>query len=396
MSKRIISFILILVMTCSGVAAFAEDAPVTQAPPPAVTWSTQKKEQETAELAAASVIDFDQRSIEVAQFMDEVNYKIYQDGSKVTQYRVNRRNITSDPVGFELETKAGQTVIAENLSNPNAPTERPTVVTGTTSIYNLIPYDVYQVTVKNSEGKVVNSFRIRPIGGTRFIKFNAITNFRDLGGMEGENGQAIRYGLLFRGGEIQNKAKEAIVQEDCNFLATTLGITKEIDLRLTSEASHTLTLQKRNGTEGLSQIPGAVYERYNVDSYLTAIDMSSPKEEYIEVIGALRSIFDSVMYEEPVYFHCSAGADRTEVIAFLIEGLLGVEEGDLDKDYELTSFAYTSQDRKKTYKPYIKMKDYLRTEFPGRTLQENIYNWFITAGFSADEIEQFKMVMLTR
>ena len=41
----------------------------------------------------------------------------------------------------------------------------------------------------------------------------------------------------------------------------------------------------------------------------------------------------------PVYFHCNAGADRTGVVAFLIETAVGVSEEDAIKDFEITSFS---------------------------------------------------------
>ena len=52
----------------------------------------------------------------------------------------------------------------------------------------------------------------------------------------------------------------------------------------------------------------------------------------------LTDIFDCVAKDEPVYFHCYAGADRTGTIALILEALLGMSQSDIDKDYELTCF----------------------------------------------------------
>ena len=41
----------------------------------------------------------------------------------------------------------------------------------------------------------------------------------------------------------------------------------------------------------------------------------------------------------PILFHCTSGADRTGTFAFLLCGMLGVEVGDLYKDFELTCFS---------------------------------------------------------
>ncbi|EKC72982.1 protein tyrosine/serine phosphatase, partial [human gut metagenome] len=52
----------------------------------------------------------------------------------------------------------------------------------------------------------------------------------------------------------------------------------------------------------------------------------------------LRCVIDAVTHREPVYFHCTAGADRTGTLACVLEGLLGMSQSDIDKDYELTTF----------------------------------------------------------
>ena len=52
----------------------------------------------------------------------------------------------------------------------------------------------------------------------------------------------------------------------------------------------------------------------------------------------LRCVIDAVTHREPVYFHCTAGADRTGTLACVLEGILGMSQSDIDKDYELTCF----------------------------------------------------------
>ena len=43
----------------------------------------------------------------------------------------------------------------------------------------------------------------------------------------------------------------------------------------------------------------------------------------------------------PIYLHCSLGRDRAGTLAFLISALVGVEEIDLYRDYEMSFFAIT-------------------------------------------------------
>ena len=44
----------------------------------------------------------------------------------------------------------------------------------------------------------------------------------------------------------------------------------------------------------------------------------------------LDCVIDAATHNEPVYFHCSAGADRTGTVACILEGLLGMSQSDID------------------------------------------------------------------
>ena len=69
--------------------------------------------------------------------------------------------------------------------------------------------------------------------------------------------------------------------------------------------------------------------------------------------------------------HCAVGADRTGAISYMINGLLGVSEEDLVRDYILTNFSYQSTYRAPMSGNYVKaLKNYT-----GSTLQEKIYNY---------------------
>lgn len=72
------------------------------------------------------------------------------------------------------------------------------------------------------------------------------------------------------------------------------------------------------------------------------VDMTWNDLAYQKSSGNIKAIFDPlfdyVIANKPTYFHCSAGADRTGVVALLCEAILGVSQSDCDKDYELSSF----------------------------------------------------------
>lgn len=143
-------------------------------------------------------------------------------------------------------------------------------------------------------------------------------NVRDLGGWACDGG-TVKYGLLIRGGRI--------TAEDRNVLVGELGVQHEIDLR---------------GKEGRDPSDGDVATESPLgnDVWFTiaqkaAMYALTPVETWQTY---LRCVIDAVTHREPVYFHCTAGADRTGTLACVLEGLLGMSQSDIDKDYELTTF----------------------------------------------------------
>lgn len=170
-----------------------------------------------------------------------------------------------------------------------------------------------------SEGKAGT---LKPLDALRWIKTRPTSaeawNVRDLGGWPCDGG-TVQYGLLIRGGRITDADRDVLVGE--------LGVQHEIDLR---------------GKEGRDPSDGeiAVTSPLGSDVWFTiaqkaAMYTLTPVETWQMY---LRCVIDAVTHREPVYFHCTAGADRTGTLACVLEGLLGMSQSDIDKDYELTTF----------------------------------------------------------
>ena len=98
----------------------------------------------------------------------------------------------------------------------------------------------------------------------------------------------------------------------------------------------------------------------------------------------------------PVYVHCTGGADRTGTIAFLLGALLGVEESELIKDYEFTSFSFYSvrDSREGTYHPYFKMMKTALSACDGDTLQQQVECLLLSIGVTAAEIAAIRSTLL--
>ena len=163
---------------------------------------------------------------------------------------------------------------------------------------------------------------LKPLDALRWIRTRNNSaeawNVRDLGGWACDGG-TIKYGLLIRGGKLGAADRAVLVGE--------LGVQHDLDLR---------------GREG----GGSDDEPDMTESPLGSDVWYTRTQQYawyalVPVVtwqAYLRCVIDAVTHREPVYFHCTAGADRTGTLACVLEGLLGMSQSAIDKDYELTTF----------------------------------------------------------
>ena len=167
-----------------------------------------------------------------------------------------------------------------------------------------------------------------------------------------------------------------------------LGIKADVDLRWDSELD--------NGTpddpsDDLVYTPlgeGVEYTHMPVNLYALW------EADTTQWNNMLSFMMDHVIADEPVYVHCAAGADRTGTTCFLLEGVLGLSEESLVKEYELTSFStYGRRNRNNVY-AYKPMIQYLLKR-DGETLRDKFENYLTEyVGIPAEKIEAFRAAML--
>ena len=182
--------------------------------------------------------------------------------------------------------------------------------------YNEVPNVLTPFAGNNAAGT------LKPLDALRWIRTRDNSaeawNVRDLGGWACDGG-TVKYGLLIRGGKLSAADRAVLVGE--------LGIQHDLDLR---------------GREG----GGSGDEPDMTESPLGSDVWYTRTQQYAWYAltpvatwqAYLRCVIDAVTHREPVYFHCTAGADRTGTLACVLEGLLGMAQSDIDKDYELTTF----------------------------------------------------------
>ena len=262
------------------------------------------------------------------------------DASRISTYNVNPPQRLDWPqpatVFWKQDTTAQAQLVtwSEHSDFSDASTVTVPADAASLEIYNLLPGRTYYCRVEATSSapedsqwtKPITSFYFCTTGQMRHLKVSGTANVRDLGGWTTLGGHHVRYGKIFRGGELNgghNLEPEGIAA------MRQAGIKAELDLRGDSEAkSITASVLGKDVT----------YKRTPLGQTASHMNgLNNSKETYK---AALQFVLTCVKTDKPVYFHCAIGRDRTGTLAFLIEGVLGMSKSDIYKDYELTNFSY--------------------------------------------------------
>jgi protein-tyrosine phosphatase len=175
---------------------------------------------------------------------------------------------------------------------------------------------------------------------SRYIRFEEIINFRDLGGYRNDRGRAIAWRKIFRSGEL-----EYMTEKDAQCLQEEIGLKTIIDLRSTAEVEAIkvegpfarLSIQRHN-IPFFSKADQEKIQHFNdnwtsySEFYVFLIKETGIGER---IVNALRIIAEQANH--PVMFHCVGGKDRTGVLAAMILSILGVPDREIIEDYVLTA-----------------------------------------------------------
>lgn len=248
-------------------------------------------------------------------------------------------------------------------------------------VYNLqIATDYYwRVTSEFSDGtKSVSPLEVFSTTtiGPRNLYVDGITNVRDLGGWEREDGSRVKQGMIYRCGRLNESSASSpvveITEEGKRVMLDELGIWTEIDLRLvTNNEIGSITSSPLGDSVNYYTCP----MEWNVSNILTN------NVEMVKQVFAILS--DEQNY--PVIYHCNIGTDRTGLFAFLINGLMGVSEEDLYRDYLFSNFGNIGGSRstsgiKNSYVATIKNSE-------GSLLSEKIYNCLVKLGVPSADLD---------
>ncbi len=320
----------------------------------------------------------------------------------------NMENTTYDRPALELTWEGGTFLetytvsIADNSKFKDAYVEE----TKRTSleIGHCIPGQKYWYKVEQ-DGKTIDlgSFLCvdKPV---RYVDVDGVSNMRDLGGWKTQSGEKVAYGLLYRAGSLQEIRPKGI-----KTVTQTLDIKTEIDLRDPQGHDGGQTMCAFGDEYNFFTFPLYAY-MYNVPS--SFVYNRKVEQSFVDMFEVL-----SERDNYPIVFHCTAGADRTGFLSFIINGLLGVSFADLTRDFELTTtsiyggrvrakitetgfdYTVTTQDIKDaasycwTYMYQTILEDYGEgTE----DLSLAIENYLLSFGVSQKQIEDVRDILLDR
>lgn len=267
-----------------------------------------------------------------------------------------------------------------------------TTAADSVAIYNLIPGNTYYYKVTES-GCTVKTGRFSTYGRCRMLKISdtygsgCANNCRDLGGLKTEDGRTLRYGLIYRGSNM-----DATTDAEKDYIAGRLGIMADIDLRKGIPTSTSTT-----SIYGLGGCNRPFYDdRWDVYYVYAGFENFDDLTTRSKIRKIFNCIIISAIEGEPCYIHCAAGADRTGYICMLLEAALGVGLTECSIDYEMTSFSIVGLRTRtgtqgdllfSTGRRYI-------AQYGAGSFCENACRILLDAGITQAQLDAFREVML--
>ena len=266
----------------------------------------------------------------------------------------------------------------------------------------------------------------------RLIKVDGIPNIRDFGGRVGLGGRRVRQGRVFRSAGLNGNANKYYTKDEILDMLEKGTLVESVPEKSKDAAKEIVSRFKAKKTPDYKHLvkewrPGAERLNATTRAYMletlgikTDIDLRSARECYLMTGSPLgdtvkwvhvsstayggmagdsgkrsfaevfKVFLDEASY--PIDFHCIAGADRTGSLAYILNALLGVDEEELWKDWEVTAF-----DKAKLEFGHASRFEKLVEVFaayPGSNERERVEAYVKEQGFTDADIAKFRKLML--
>lgn len=176
----------------------------------------------------------------------------------------------------------------------------------------------------------------------RIVKLEGSFNFRDIGGYPTKDGRQVKWGVLYRSGNLSKMTENDLK------VVNQLGIKKICDLRVIGEINndpdpilngaawhHIPVIQDDLSIKHVGDLMTLHENGVSTD---LLVSMNREMATYTQVF---KKIFEILLDnpQDPLLFHCMAGKDRTGAVAALILSVLGVPREIIIEDYLLTNLS---------------------------------------------------------
>ena len=182
---------------------------------------------------------------------------------------------------------------------------------------------------------------------------------------------------LFKSGPTE-PGKERLTAADREYLLGFLGVKSDIDFRNDWECF---------GMTGSPLGDDVVWHHYNCMSGYGGFVTPNGRASFTPAFSVFLN-----KDNYPIIFHCIGGTDRTGTFAYLLEGLLGVDEEEMIRDYEMSFIGGGGVDPKH----YSWLESLVKAvrELPGDTIPEKVKGYILSLGFTDEEIERVRNFLL--
>ena len=228
----------------------------------------------------------------------------------------------------------------------------------------------------------------------RVVYVPDVLNFRDIGGWESSlvPGAKINQGLYFRCAQLDAAQGSTTSKLDMTkgvAALKELGIKCDIDMRdIGNQPSRGAGPSKANTADwpitfvSAAVASGTESVRWEGGNGIAA--------QYVKIFNAIANCD-----KEPAMLHCTYGADRTGIVTFFLESLLGMSQEDMTRDYLWTQF---------TQGRTVKIKESEGAEFPqwinktnnceGDTFADKMENHLISFGIEKSTLEKIRSIFV--
>ncbi len=159
---------------------------------------------------------------------------------------------------------------------------------------------------------------------SRWLDWEGVVNARDVGGYAISTGETIRWGVLFRGGDLTN-----LTQAGCDAMELDRVVTV-IDLREDATRQNSPAPECVSVNAAIQPVPMPKLLPASEQNYLALMEQAEPV-----VSGMFNAL--AAAGAAPVYIHCVIGRDRASYAIALVMLALGADRQAVLEDFRLSN-----------------------------------------------------------